>query len=603
MTPRRIIAGCLICAAVAGLGLSQLDRLRQLKGQLAFQARQLILGITLAPDIMIPMPDGVTLATDVYRPKGAAADLPTILIRLPYGKSTYGEALRWVQTWVPRGYAVAVQDIRGRFGSGGVFAPYAGAVSDGSATLDWIAAQDWSNGRVAMGGCSALGEVQLMQAKAGGPHLRALIAEGAGGAIGSGSASRAYFAFFEGGIPNLAAAYGWFSANGGKTGDQMHGVAIDAAQVIGQLPTGTLVSRNRADPTDYEDFLSHFDDPAYWDALGYLQATDRFDTPALHMNTWHDIGVRGTFEAAALMRARATTIAARDHQHVIIGPGLHCDPNAAFAAGGVGDLTVAPASAPDLDAIYASWLDHWLRDAPLPQMPQYTYFVNGADRWDTSDVWPPANVAAQTWYLQPGQLTQNAPAAPSSASFAYDPMDPTPSIGGPICCTGGLNLPAGPLDQRPNAGRSDILGFTSGPLPEPLTLAGDITARIVVSTDAPDTDLVAVLMDIGPDGTMLAIQQGALRLRYRNGFDRPAPLLTPADVVTANVDFPPIAYRIAAGHRIGLHISSASFPRLERHMNGAGLNALSATPRIARNTLWFGPDGGSALVLPVQPSH
>ncbi|WP_386679031.1 CocE/NonD family hydrolase [Loktanella sp. R86503] len=603
MTLRRVMAGCLVCAAVAGLGLSQLDRLREVRGQLGFQAKRLALGITLDSNIMIPMPDGITLATDLYRPRASDTDLPTILIRLPYGKTTYGEALRWVRTWVPRGYAVAVQDIRGRFGSGGTFTPYADTVSDGAATLDWIAAQDWSNGRVAMGGCSALGEVQLMQAKAGAPHLRALIAEGAGGAIGTGGASRAYFAFFEGGIPNLAAAYGWFSANGGKTGDHMHGVPIDAAEVIGQLPTGTLVSRNRSDPTDYDNFLRNFDNTAYWDALGYLKSDDSFDTPALHINTWHDIGVRGTFEAAALMRKRAVTDAARNHQHVIIGPGLHCDLQAAFAAGGVGDLAVAPDSALDLDAIYASWLNHWLLDGPLPRLPQYTYFVNGADRWDSSDVWPPADVTMQTWYLEPGKMTQNIPKAAGSADFTYDPMDPTPSIGGPICCTGGLNLPAGPLDQRPNAARHDILGFTSGPLSDPLTLAGNITAEIVISTDVPDTDLVAVLMDIAPDGTMLAIQQGALRLRYRDGFDDPAPLLTPDDLVTATIAFPPIAYRVAEGHRLGLHISSASFPRLERHMNGPGLNAQSDTPRLAHTTVWFGPASGSALMLPVQPAH
>ncbi|MDO5758108.1 MAG: CocE/NonD family hydrolase [Rhodobacterales bacterium] len=596
--PRLIFLACLL-GIMSLLAVSQRDRLRALWQGGTFKAQVLAAGMDRQRDVMIPMPDGVRLATDIYLPKQAYAPVPTLLIRLPYGKDDFEGALWWVRAFGPSGYAVVVQDLRGRYGSDGVFAPYAHVAGDGAATMDWIAAQEWSDGGIATAGCSALGEVQLMQAKAGNPHLRAMIAEGAGGAIGTGGASRGYFGLFEGGIPNLAAAYGWFSAAGGKTRTQMQEAGVDPAEVITDLPSGTLVARHRDDPTDYEDFLSHFEDPAYWRDLGYLTAQDRFAAPALHVNTWHDIAVRGTFEAAALMRQNAVNDVARDHQHVLIGPGLHCAVDAPFIYGRVGDLPVSPESALDYDAIYRGWLDHWLRGAPLPDLAQYTYFLLGADRWESAAHWPPADVSETRFYLgQGGTLSQNV-AAPGSAEYAYDPNDPTPSIGGPICCTGGLDLPAGPLDQRANDPRADVLSFASEPLTEAMNIVGDIRAEIAFASDAPDTDLVAILLDIGPDGERLTIQQGALRLRYRDGFDAPMPLV-PGKTVTVTVAFAPIAYQIKAGHQIGLHLSSASFPRLERNLNTKGPNYLATLPRIAVNSVFFGGMNGSALILPVQ---
>lgn len=557
-------------------------------------------GVTVQRDVMLLMPDGVSLATDIYLPRSHAGGLPSLLIRLPYGKGSYGEALDWVRSYVPAGYAVVVQDMRGRFGSGGVFAPYAGAAQDGSATMDWIAAQPWSNGRIGTAGCSALGEVQALQAATRNPHLTALIAQADGGAIGRGGASRSYFGMFEGGIPQLAAAVGWFAMHGGKTPDAMHGAASNPGQVLAELPSGTLVARLRQTPTDYDAFIARFEDDAFWNDLGFLAPTERFAAPALHINTWHDIAVRGTFEIADLMRRNATTDAARAHQPVIIGPGLHCDPHSAFRNGVVGDLAVDPAQALDIAPIMRGWLDHWLRDRPVPNLPAYTYYVLGADAWQTASSWPPPGVVNMPWHLgNDGALTEHPPAA-GQAQMRYDPADPTPSLGGPICCTGDPTLRAGPLDQSPNAGRPDVLTYASPPLATPLRIIGDVGADITFSSDRPDTDLIAILVDIAPEGTMVTITQGALRLRYRDGFDAPR-LMEPGQIIRAPITFAPIAYEVAAGHRIGLHLSSSSFPRLERNLNGAGPNHLEMIPHIALNTIHHGAAQGSVLMLPVMP--
>lgn len=605
MTPQPAYIVTALLACVGLIGWIQQDQLRAIWRSHTFQTQVVRDGLKVQQDVMIAMPDGTRLATDVYLPLIPQDGLPALLIRLPYGKDDFDGALWWVRTYTPRGYAVIVQDLRGRYGSEGVFAPYRQGAEDGSATIDWIADRPWSNGAIATAGCSALGEIQLMQATTGNPHLRALIAEGAGGAIGTGGASRSYFGLFDGGIPNLAAAYGWFSAAGGKTPDQMQPAGTDPANAINDLPSGTLVSRHRTDPTDYEDFLARFEDPAYWRELGYLTPDHRFATPTLHVNSWHDIALRGTFEAATLMRRNATTEAARDHQHVLIGPGLHCAFDAPFFQGSVGDVSIAPGTGLNYDTIYEAWLDHWLRDGPAPALAQYTYFVIGANRWDQSQIWPPADTTFQHWNLgwdQTGSLTR-APATVSDTSYRYDPANPTPSNGGPICCTGGLALREGPLDQRANATRADVLAFASEPLDAPLTIVGDIRAEISLSSNAPDTDLIAILLDVDPEGTMLAITQGALRLRYRDGFDAPT-LMSPGEVVTATVHFSPIAYQLAPGHRIGLHLSSASFPRLERNLNTGGANHMATQPRTATNTVYFGGPTGSTLMLPVQsPPH
>lgn len=578
------------------VGVSQRDHLR------ALQVQILVPGPNVQRGIMIPMADGIRLATDVYLPDARPDSLPTLLIRLPCGKDDFEDALWWARAYTTSGYAVIIQDLRGRHGSEGVFAPYAQGAEDGATTMDWIAAQPWSNGVIATAGCSALGEIQVIQTATGNPHLRALIAEGAGGAIGTGGPSRAYFGLFEGGIPNLAAAYGWFSMAGGKTPDQMQPSAADPADVIDQLPSGTLVSRPRTDPTDYEDFMARFEDSANWANLGYLTAEDRFAVPALHVNTWHDIAVRGTFEAASLMRANATGDAARDHQYVLIGPGLHCAFDAPFIHGHVGDLPVTRGAGLDFDAIYAQWLDHWLRDRPAQTLAQYTYFVMGADRWDMFAAWPPAGTTPQRWHLgldRTGTLGTTA-VSTRAALYRYDPTNSMPSIGGPICCTGGLDLPEGPLDQSANATRTDVMAFASVPLQEPITNVGDASADVFLSVDVPDTDLVAVLVDIHPEGRMLTITRGALRLRYRGGFDTPEGIM-PGEIVQAHVAFAPIAYQAALGHRIGLHLSSASFPRQERNLNTEGPNHLATETQVTTITVHFGGATGSALMLPVQP--
>lgn len=547
-----------------------------LRDRLAFRAFVAALPATRRADVMIPMPDGVRLATDVYLPKAATGPLPAILVRLPYGKTFYAEARHWVQLFTPLGYAVLVQDMRGRYGSGGTFAPYPHEAEDGADTLAWIAAQSWSNGKAGTIGCSALGETQVIMAARQPPQLAAMIPIGAGGAIGTAAGTWGFFGLFEGGVFQLASGYGWFARWGGKTPGHMDTGPIDYAKGLATLPVRDAVAQTRPDPTDYEALLDGFSDPAFGPRAGFIADRDTFRTPALIVDTWYDPNVGSTLALSAQMRRTAPD------QHVLIGPGLHCELTDAFDSGHLGDLPVTGTPQP-FDALFTAFMDQNLKGAPPPVLPPYRFYVLGEDVWRDSQSWPPEDATPITFALAGQDLTTGA--STGSRSFTSDPMNPVPSIGGAICCTGDPANRAGPLDQRPIEGRADVLTYTSAPLTAPLRIAGPITATLTVSTDVPDTDLVLTLTEVSPDGQSLMIQTGALRLRYRAGYATPT-LMTPGTPATVTVSLRDIAWLVRPGHRLRLDVAGSSFPRLARNLNGGSADPNRETvPHKARITI------------------
>lgn len=538
----------------------------------AFRAFVRTLPATRQADVPLRMPDGVTLATDIYLPKGATGPLPAILVRLPYGKTFYAEARHWVQLFTARGYAVLVQDMRGRYGSAGTFAPYPTEAADGAATLDWIAAQPWSSGEVGTIGCSALGETQVILAARHPAHLSAMIPIGAGGAVGTAGGTYGFFGLFEGGVFQLASGYGWFARWGGKTPDHMDTGPIDYARGLATLPVRDAVRQTRPDPTDYEALLDGFSDPGYGARAGFISDADRFETPALLVDTWYDPNVSATFTLAARMPGA----------QVLIAPGLHCELTQAFATGTLGDLPVKGTPQP-FDDIFAAFMDQHLKGAPAPKLPPYRVYVLGEDVWRDATSWPPADAAPVTFALADDTLAPGA--STGSRSFTSDPMRPVPSLGGAICCTGDPASRAGPLDQRPAEGRADVLAYTSAPLAAPLRIAGPMRATLTVETDVPDTDLVLTLTDVAPDGTSLMIQTGALRLRYRTGYATPQ-MMVPGQPATVTVHLRDIAWLVQPGHRLRLDVAGSSFPRLARNLNGGSADPNRETvPHRARITI------------------
>lgn len=556
------------------------------------------------------MADGTRLAASLYRPRGASAPLATVLVRLPYHRLRYSEGFNSGLFFARNGYAVLVQDLRGTGDSGGELLPWAHAASDAVDTIDWIARQPWSDGKVGTFGCSALGETQLVSQDRAPPGWRAMIVSGGGGAVGAVKDRHSYFGVFEGGIFQLASGFGWFAASGTMRPDAPPFRPFSQADVLRELPVSKLVERVREAPNGYSAFLATPLGDAQWSEWGYLGDDSRLRVPALIVNTWGDQTIQDTLVLSEHWKSTAAD-GARGRQKVLIAAGGHCEHETIGRTGQFGELTVANAAQP-YRQYYLSWFDYWLRGHGdgLAELPAYTYYVIGGDRWLRSESWPPREALPEVWYLGSGgransrtgngHLARRAERGAASDTWRYDPADPVPTKGGPVCCTGNPDDRSGPADQEAVETRDDVLVYTTAPMASDMWIAGPVSASVMVSSDAKDTDVVARLVHVWPDGRATSIQEGGLRLRYRNGFTAPA-FLEAGQPVRAEVDMRSIAYRLPKGHRLRLDLTSSSFPRLERNLNTGGDNATGTRVAVATNVIHYDVSGGSWLQVSVLP--
>lgn len=569
-------------------------------------------GVNIDHSLVLRLPDGVQLHASLYRPRGVQGPLPTVLIRLPYGRKAFRPAWEAAVSFAREGYAVVVQDLRGTGDSTGELWPWRHAQEDGVATLDWIAAQPWSNGKVGTYGCSALGETQWPLARAGHPAHAAMVPSGSGGAVGSAAGRHGYFGLFEGGVFQLASGAGWFVDHGAARPGTPAAKSFDRAGWLKGLPVAELPARVRPGPSAYTAFLDEPLGSPAWQAWGYLADNDTVRVPALVMNTWGDQTVGDTLAYAEAARRAALPGAAP--QRVVIAPGHHCD-HAVWGQGTAlfGELPVHNAEWPAWRDTLA-WFDAHLRGRSnaVADLPAYRFFQLGENRWLQATQWPPAEAVAQRWHLSPGEASARSatgtgllgpqlPPGERADTFRHDPLNPVPSVGGPLCCTGAADERSGPASQAEVEARQDVLVYTSTPLAQPLRIAGPLRAHLQVSSSAPDTDFIARLVHVFPDGRTLSLQEGAQRARWRGGYDQ-ARWLRPGEVVALEVDMRAIAYTVPAGHRLRLHVASSSFPRLERNLGtGAANNARETRAVLAENTVHSGPLRASWLEFHALP--
>jgi putative CocE/NonD family hydrolase len=581
---------------------------RAIPRSLLVQFDQWRFGYTVDHGIRIRMRDGVTLAASLYLPTRAAGTIGTVYIRHPYDRLAWGEGLVGAQLFVRHGYAVLISDIRGKYASEGEFIPYRQGTDDGVDTLDWITGQPWSNGRVGTWGCSALGELQFVLARSRHPAHAAMIALGAGGAMGSALGRHAYFGVYEGGILQLASTFGWFLDHGAKDPTVRRTETVDIPKTLRELPIVDLVRRTTSAPNGYDEFVrTPLTDP-FWQTLGYISQSDKLTTPALVITTWGDQTVGDTLALSEFVRETSPETAR--HQHVVVAPGPHCGEDQ-WRSEKFGDIEIRNGEQPYYDW-YVRWFDYWLRDEAdgLADQPAYLYYMLGEHRWLSASHWPPSDARMERWYLDSrgransrdgdGVLSTEMPRGAGYDEFAYDPMDPVPSRGGPVCCTGDPGERSGPVDQADVERRADVLVYTTPQLERPLRIAGPLRAHLRISSTARDTDFVARLVHVWPDGRATSIQEGALRARYRAGIEHPE-LLKPGKATDVVVEMRSIAYTIPAGHRLRLHVTSSSFPRLERNLNTGGRNFDESIPVVATNRVHHGSEGTSFVDLPLLP--
>jgi hypothetical protein len=580
--------------------------------------------VRLEPSVLVPMRDGVKLSTDLYFPEGVTEKLPVILIRTPYNKNGSRDANSTARMFSAQGYAVAVQDARGKFESEGDYTVSAADTNDGYDAIEWLASQPWSTGKVATYGCSYSGENQVEMAKLRPAKLAAMVPQASGGAW-------RYFGAVTGGAVELAASSDWFRSNGAKIrptlgptrdpagfaqaaryftlGPQLP--PVNWGRLWRTLPIIDMVKTSGAPPSDWEGFVSHDPNDRWWDQFGYVNDTHRFNAPALFLDSWYDYGPADTLAVFNLFQKNSESDLARRNTFAIIGPTTHCVYAREYEQTVVGERFVGDARL-DFYGIYVRWFDYWLKgtDNGVTQMPKLQIFVMGRNQWRGENEWPLARTQFTKYYLHShgransrlgtGTLDTIAPGSEPPDTYVYDPASPVPTVGGPDF---GVPLPghtAGAADQAPVEMRSDVLVYTTPPLEHGVEVTGPIEAVLYVSSTAKDSDFTAKLVDVAPDGTAYNVQEGILRARYRQGFNNKV-WMKEGEVYEVRVSLSATSNYFAPGHRIRLQVSSSNFPRFDRNLNTGGNNYDETTWIAAKNTVHHATGHASYVMLPVIP--
>jgi len=579
--------------------------------------------------VMMPMRDGVRLATDVYRPKQATGKVPTIFVRTPYNFNYWDvdnglpRDMTQMLTAVKRGYAYVVQNERGHFFSEGNYDILGPPVSDGEDALTWLQSQPWSNGRVGTTGCSSTAEYQMAIAATGHPAYAAMNVQGFGAGVGrvkpyyeqgnwyrGGAVQMLFIAWLYGEqnqlrpmfprdmpredlvkaskyfdlAPQMPAA-DWSKAlwtlpiqDIYKAVDGPNGIFADAMPV----PTGgRMVRRAPNDPAWYRGGLFHDD--------------KTINLPGLWFMSWYDVSVGPNLALYNHVRKTAKPGVA-DQQWAIIAPVAHCSYTRATEDTVVGERSMGDARYDYNDVVYG-FFDRFLKGEKgdrLDTLAKVTYFTMGSNTWQTSDTWPPTGARPLTFYLSSGGranslngdgvLTMTAPAADAPDAFTYDPMNPVTSYGGNVCCTG-TAITAGAFDQRKMEARSDILVYTSEPFKEGIELSGPIEPTLYVSSDAKDTDVTVKVIDVYPDGRAYNLDESIQRMRYREGYDKPPVWMEAGKVYKVALQPLTTSNWFAPGHRLRIEVSSSNFPRFDRNLNTGGNNYDEKTGVVARNAV------------------
>lgn len=586
--------------------------------------------------VMVPMRDGIKLASRIYLPKNTNGPFPTILWRSPYNFSEkmipnpdYSDAnLKFALDAIRHGYAFIMQNERGKFFSEGEWEILGRPRTDGHDTMTWIAAQPWSNGKVGTIGCSSTAEWIMGLASEKHPAHVAAVPMGAGAGIGRMGPYYEQGNFYRGGViqlPMMAWLYSeqnlnrpTFPANLSR--DELINVSkyydlapnfpeVDWSKASKYLPLRNLIIAAGGPRGIFEEMADRGPDHPDWYKGGLYHDDEDFNVPALWVNSWYDLSVAPNIELFNHVRNKATDRYVRENQYMVIAPTKHCHMYRLQNPHVVGDRDMGEVDF-GLDDIVYSFFDYYMkgeRNKFSQTQAPVQYFAMGANKWQTSQQWPPREAKKMTFYLRSnnnansifgkGALTVDPPTENGLDSFSYDPMNPVPSLGGNICCLGDA-VPPGSFDQRPIEVRDDVLVYTSDPLQSDLDVTGPIDVLLFVSSDVRDTDFTIKLLDVESDGTSWNLDETIQRVRYREGYEQELFMeageiyeLRLGPLVTSNV--------FRAGHRIRIEISSSNFPRFERNLNTGGENVRETSHIVANNVVHHGPDRTSHIVLTV----
>ena len=560
--------------------------------------------------IEVKMRDGVILRGDVFRPD-TEGTFPVLLQRTPYRRWIWGNNIDFAQRAASRGYVVFLQDVRGRYTSDGDWYPFLHESDDGYDTIEWVAAQPYSNGKVGMFGGSYVGATQMLAAIAHPPHLAGICPVVTasnyhdGWTYQSGALEQWFDESWTSGL-----AYDTLArqiAHMPEVPEDVNALPLTSYPVFGVNPT-TVINASISNIAPYFlDWLAHPSYDDYWRRWSIEEHFADIRVPALTTAAWYDIFLGGSLHNYIGLKAGAATEEARNGQRLLVVIGGH-------AGGGrkIGAVDFGPeAEKYSEDEITLHWYDFVFKGVQneFATGKPVRIFVMGANQWREEESWPLARARSTRYFLHSkgsanstrgnGSLSTTAPGNEPSDKFTYDPAKPVPTIGGPLCCDSD-HLAPGPRDQRSVEERDDVLVYSTPPLDRALEVTGPVRLEFFTSSSALDTDFTAKLVDVLPDGTAINLTEGILRARYRDSQATPT-LLAPGRVVPLSIDLWATSNVFPAGHRLRLEVSSSNFPRFDRNLNTGELAANSAKWITATNTIFHDKAHPSALIVPIVP--
>ena len=541
----------------------------------------------MVQEIMVPMRDGVRLRTKIA--KSGPGSSSVIFIR-GYDTDSWIDADRFVRA----GYVCVSQATRGHIGSEGAHGMdnrFFDDAQDGYDALTWISQQPWCDGNIAMYGSSYYGATQWLVAPRGHPNLKAIIPENINpdpwqrmyrdhGAVQLAHTARRIYDYNVEGRGKVA-RFGWWNW-------YRHLPLITLDTVAGTPPNKL-----------YNDYIIHSTYDDFWKAIGTRDKLHNIRIPVYLMGGWYD-----NYPGAALdYFEKLTKLGATDEIRVAISPTTHTRHMV------VGDRDFGENARKDEIGLAIRWLDALLKgkDNGIRNEPKVKIFVMGINQWREEQEWPLARTKFTPYYFQAsktkdGGLSPDTPEGRSSASYVYDPDTPVPTLGGNHSAP---HMPgiirAGPVDQRPNEIRKDVLVFTGEPLTADLEVTGPIVVKLYAASTARDTDFVARLIDVYPGGRAYNLTEGVIRARFRESIWEPPCLLTPGKIEEYTIDLMATANVFKKGHRIRVHITSSNFPMWDRNPNTGDEQGMSAKLVAAEQTIYHSRKYPSHIMLPIIP--
>ena len=528
-------------------------------------------------DVKVPMRDGVLLSTDVYRPD-TSGRFPVILMRTPYNNFDPSTGYWFAE----RGYAVVLQDVRGKCDSDGRFYPLLNEARDGYDTQQWCAGQSWSDGKVGTFGGSYVGATQWLSSVLANDNLVCMFPF-----VAASDYYRNWV--YNGGAFALSFNTMWGALSiSARVGQDMTAEPLDWSELFRSLPVGEIPALLGRNVPWYADWLAHptYDD--YWKAISVARNYEKIKAPAFNVGGWYDVFIEGTLENFNGLRERGGSEQARRGSRLLVGPWFH--PSAARTQ--LGQLEFGPAAAVDEQQLQLKWFDYWLKgiDNGLGSESPVRLFFMGENRYRDFDSWPPAGAVEKPLYLHSrkganslsgdGSLDWSAPVSDERVdTYIYDPLNPVPTLGGNDCCRETI-VTQGPYDQRPVERRDDVLVFTSRALSEALTVAGPVRVKLWAASSAINTDWTAKLVDVYPDGRAINLTSAILRAPLRNGLENWEEI-TPDKAYEYILELRPTANVFLPGHCLRVEISSSNFPRYDRNLNTPGADISAKTEMVS----------------------